>query len=203
MTHDEARYEQWMEDLYREHREQAIEEFTANRLKSYWVRNPWVLRSPVNVLAEAEKLAREHTTAAFVFATIAVEVGLKVALLKPIVHGLVHSESTAEIIADLALRHTRFDFFHRLLSKILDEHGGVDLEHYTRAGATQRLMDEIAIIQKQRDLIVHRADHATLDQTNQALSVARAVLEDLVPTVVSRLGLHLHDGVRVCEDWQC
>lgn len=132
MTEDEARYEQWMDDLYEEHRERAIEEFTTDRLKSYYLGNPWVLRPPVEALTEAQKLAKEHTTAAHVLATIAVEVGLKVALLKHVVYGLVHSEATAEIIADLTLRHTRFDFFDSLLLRILGEHGGVDLERYTR-----------------------------------------------------------------------
>jgi len=203
MTEDEARYEEWMDELYREHKEQAIGEFTDDRLKSFYLAHPLVVASPVRALAEARALFERHTTAAQVFAVIAVEVGLKVALLKPVVYGLVHNESTAEIITDLTLRHTRFDFFHQLLYQILSEHGGVDLKSHTRGGASKGLWPEILEIQKCRDRIVHRAESATREQAEQAIGVGRAILEELFPAVVSHLGLHLHDGVRVCEDWKC
>jgi len=203
MTEDEARYEQWMDALYREHKEQAIEEFTDERLKSFYVAHPLVAQLAVETLAEARKLLEGHSTAAQVFAAIAVEVGLKVALLKPVVRGLVHSESTAEIITDLTLRHTRFDFFHQLLSEILLKHGGVNLESYAREGASKGLWAEIQEVQKCRDRVVHRAESATREQAERAIAIARVILEDLFPAVVSHLGLHLHDGVRVCQDWRC
>lgn len=203
ITEDEARYEEWMEELYREHREQAIEEFTGERLRSFYLAHPLVVQPPAETLAEARRLLDDHTTAAQVFAAIAVEVGLKVALLKPVVHGLVHSVSTAEIVADLTLRHTRFDFFQKLLSQILSKHGGIHLESHTRQAASKSLWLEILEVQKCRDRIVHRAENATREQAEQAIAVAKAILEDLFPAVVSHLGLHLHDGVRVCDDWRC
>lgn len=203
MTEDEARYEEWMDELYREHKERAIDEFTIERLKSFYVDHPLLLKAPVAALTEARMLLEAHMTAAQVFATVAVEVGLKVALLKPVVHGLVHSESTAEMITDLTLRHTRFDFFHELLSQILAEHGGVNLTSHTRSGASKQLLAEIQEIQKCRDRIVHKGESATRAQADQAIAVAQTILEDLVPKVVSNLGLHLHNGVRVCEEWAC
>lgn len=172
ISEDDARHEEWMEGLYREHKEQAIEEFTSERLKSFYLADPLLLKLPVAALGEALTLLDTHTTAAQVFATIAAEVGLKGALLKPVVHGLVHSESTAEMVTALTLRHTRFDFFHKLLSQILAEHGGVDLTTYTRAGVSKPFLQEIEAIQKCRDLIVHRGEPATRAQADQAIAVA-------------------------------
>jgi hypothetical protein len=203
MTESDAQYEEWMDELYREHKEQAIEEFTDERLHSFYLAHPLVAKPPSEALAEARKLAKAHTSAAQVFAAVSVEVGLKVALLKPVVHGLVHSESAAEIITDLTLRHTRFDFFHKLLSQILSEHGGVDLETYTRAGAGKTLWNEIIEVQKCRDHLLHRAETASSAQAMQAIAVAEAIVEELFPTVISHLGLHLHDGMRVCGDHRC
>ena len=203
MTEDEARFEEWMDELYRDHKEQAIEEFTDERLKSFYLAHPLIAQPPLEALAEARKLVEAHTSAAQVFAAVAVEVGLKAALLKPVVHGLVHSESAADIITDLTLRHTRFDFFHKLLSQILSEHGGVDLEIYTRASTAKTLWDEILEVQKCRDRLLHRAESANLAQTEQAIAVAEAIIEKLFPTVVSHLGLHLHDGVRICGHRRC
>lgn len=194
MSEDEARYEEWMDQLYREHKEQAIEEFATDRLRSFYLQNPSLLKRPVDALQEARKLLGNHVVAAQVFAAIAAELGLKVALLKPVVHGLVHSDSTAEMIADLALRHSRFDFFRNLLSQILADHGGLDLNTHMRPGATKILRVEIEEIQKCRDHIVHRGDSATRAQAEQAIAVAEAIVEVLVPAVISHLHLHLHDG---------
>jgi hypothetical protein len=57
-------------------------------------------------LEEAKKFLPHHDTAAFIFAYIAAEVGLTSALLKPIVHGLVHSETAAALITKLAIKHS-------------------------------------------------------------------------------------------------
>jgi hypothetical protein len=188
-----------MEEIYEKHRERAIEEFTVERLTSFYEANPLVAQPPCGALAESKMLLAEgHTTGAQVFAAVAIEVGLKSVLLKPVVHGLICGESTAEIISDLALRHTRFDFLHRLLAKILQEHGGVDLETYIRPGAAKKLLCEISEVQKCRDRLLHRAETASPVQAKQAIAVAEAILEQLFPTVMKKLGLHLHEGPRIC-----
>ena len=188
-----------MEELYEKHRDRAIEEFTVERLTSFYEANPMVAQPPCGALAGSKiLLAKGHTTAAQVFGAIAVEIGLKSVLLKPVVHGLIYGDSTAEIISDLALRHTRFDFFHRLLAQILQEYGGVDLETYIRAGAAKKLLSEISEVQKCRDRLLHRAETASPVQAEQAIAVAEAILEQLFPTVMKTLGLHLHNGPRIC-----
>jgi selenocysteine lyase/cysteine desulfurase len=96
-----------------------------------------------------------------------------------VVHGLVQSDSTAEIITDLALRHTRFDFFHKLLSQILAERGGIKLTSHTRQGAAKPLLAEIQEIQKCRDQIVHRGETATRQQADEAIAAARTILEEM------------------------
>lgn len=57
------------------------------------------------MLLTSRALLSKHPTPALVFATIAIEVGLKVILLKPIVYGLVHDTSAAGLITDLAIGH--------------------------------------------------------------------------------------------------
>ena len=202
MTLQEAEYETAMDELYREHKDQAIEEFTAERLNSFYLAHPHIAQPPFEALAEARNLIEGHTSAAQVFAAVATEVGLKDALLKPVVHGLVHSEPAAEIITEFTLR-TRFDFFHKLLSEILSEHGGVDLKTYKRAGVAKNLWDEILEIQRCRHRVLHKAESSSPAQAEQAIAVAETILEKLFPTVVSHLGLHLHDGVRICGDQRC
>ena len=102
MTEYEAQQEEWYSELERElygqHKEEAIEEFKEERLKAFYVANPGIGVSAVQSLEEAKSLLADgHPSASLVFAVSAIEQFLKIALLKPVVHGLVHSE----IVADL------------------------------------------------------------------------------------------------------
>jgi len=203
MTEDEARYEAWMDELYAEHSKQAIQEFTAERLRSFYLQNPLLATAPLNSLAESRALLAAHPTAALVFAVSAIEVGLTNVLLKPIVYGLIHSESAAGLITELTLGHKGLDRFRELLLQILLEHGGIDLNSFKRQGSTRTLWEEIGKVQKWRNTILHRAESASNDEAMQAIEVASAILETLFPAVVTKLGFHLHDGMRICDEWRC
>jgi hypothetical protein len=203
MSWEEAKYEEAMEDLYAEHREQAIEEFKDERLQSYYKDHPNVAEAPLRSLTLARQLISQSPTAAFIFAAIAVEVGLKEALLKPVVHGLVNSESIAELIAEMVVGSTKFKQFRDLLFHVLSEYGGIDLAQYRRPGALKPLWEEIQEVQKQRNRIMHRADNVEDEESQKGLSVASAVLEELFPSLIDKLGLHLHEGWRVCGDFRC
>jgi len=130
MTHDEARYEEYMDQLYEEHKEQAIQEFIGERLQSYYDEHRLLAKSAFRALTEAKNLINEHTTAAFLFSSIAVEVGLRETLVKPIVFGLVHTLSVASLITDMVLSRPDQKKYRDLLLHLLREHGDVDLYSY-------------------------------------------------------------------------
>jgi hypothetical protein len=204
MTWQDAAYEEGMEALYAEFKPQAIEEFTEERLQSYYVANPNLAEDPVHFLSMARQLISHSPTGSFIFAAIAVEVGLKVVLLKPVVYGLVHSESIAEMIADLVVGSARFDNkFRNLLFGILSEVGSIDLAKYKRPESLRTLWEEIKEIQERRNKIMHRAEIVVEEESHKALSVATTILEELFPLLIKRLGLHLHEGGRVCNDQHC
>lgn len=192
------------EALYEEHKEEAISEFTAERLQSFYIENPSLAEPAVRALDEASKLfSSGHFTAAFIFAAIAAEVGLKFVLLKPVVYGLVHSDSAATLITELAVRHTQMDRFKTLLFQILDEHGNIDLHIFKRDGSTVTLWQEIRTVQDRRNSIVHSGGVVSQDQASQAIAIASSILKKIFPAVIKALDLHLHDGVKVCSDYRC
>ena len=203
MTLQEAEYEEFMDRLYEEHREQAIEEFTAELLQSYYRSNGLLAKPAFDALVEARNLMKRSITAAFVFSAIAMEVALKETLLKPIVHGLVHAGSVASLVTDLVMGHRSMDRYKDLLLQILREHGGVDLLSYKRSGSRKNIWDEIKTVQAKRNSIVHAAQVASEEETTLALSVASTIMEILFPSVITKMGLHLHDGYRICADWKC
>ena len=203
MTPQEAEYEEFMDRLYDEHKEQAIEEFTDELLQSYYRNNGLLAKPAYDALTEAKHILKVSATAAFVFSAIATEVALKETLLKPIVHGLVHAESVATLVTDLVMGHQSMDRYKDLLLKILLEHGGVDLLSYKRTGSAKNIWEEIKAIRTKRNRIVHAAQTASEEETALALSVASNVIETLFPSVISKMGFHLHDGFKICSDWKC
>ena len=85
-------YDQISRDLYPEHKAQAISEFTAERLRSFYVANPQVIRPAIDAIQEGKRLATGgHSAAAIVFFVTAIKILLKANLLKPVVPGLVNT----------------------------------------------------------------------------------------------------------------
>src|SRR4030067_923785 len=204
MSYEEAAYEQYMDDLYEEHRQEAIEELTYERLCSYYNGNKLLAKPAFEALSEARKLNESNPSAGLIFAAIAMEVGLKTMLLKPIVHGLVHAESVASLITDLTVSsHTGMDRYRTLLLHVLQEHGGVDLNTFKRTGSNKTLWEEINDIQKIRNAIMHRAEKSAQQNADLALEVASEIIDNIFPAVVGKMGFHLHDGYRICSDWKC
>jgi hypothetical protein len=214
MSYDEqdAAYDAYMDQLFKEFREtegqqiadDAIAGFQDERLQSYFVAHPTLLEPATRQLTAARLLSSEgHPSAALVFAASAVEVGLKQALFRPIVYGLVHSAPAAVIIAELSLGHAALDRFKTLLLDILADYAGTDLRKYTSPGATKTLWEEIKDSQEARNAILHRGEERSFTDADVALRSASAVLETLFPAVANAIGLHVHNGVRVCNITAC
>lgn len=203
MTPDEAEYEEFIERLYEEHKEHAIQEFTAELLQSYYTDHKLLAKPAFDALIEARKLMNTSITAALVFSAVAMEVALKETLLKPIVYGLVHAVSVASLVADVVMKHRSMYRYKDLLLQILREHGGVDLQNYKRLSASKPIWDEIEKVQDRRNKILHTAQTASEEEAYLALGVASTIIETLFPSVVTKMGMHLHDGYRICDDWKC
>jgi hypothetical protein len=203
MTEDDYTYDEYMSQFYEEHKADAIEEFTYERLQSYYNGNRLLAKPAFYMLSEAQNLIEANATAGFVFGAIAMEVGLKETLLKPIVFGLVHVASSASLVTNLVMSHQSMDRYKELLLQILNDHGGVDLQSYKRPGSSKTIWEEIKNVQTKRNLILHTAQTASHEEATLALGVASTIIGELFSAVITRMGLHLHDGFRICDDWKC
>lgn len=203
MTLQEAQQEDYMEQLYEEHKELAIQEFIDERLQFYYGEHRLLAKPAFDALAEAKILINHHSTAAFLLSAIAVEVGLKEMLVKPIVFSLVHTASVASLITYMVLSRPDQKKYRDLLLHLLRNHGDVDLLSYKRQGSSRPIWDEIIEVKKKRDLIVHRAKTASNTEAEIAFNVASTVIDTLFPIVIGKIGLHLHEGFRICDDWKC
>jgi hypothetical protein len=144
--------------LYPEHYEEAIREFTTERLRSYYVAHPTLADPAHHSILYAKSLMPSFSNAALIFAGTAIELTIKNALLKPIVFGLVHTEGLASFIMDLSTQHSGMERFHKLLTEVLAQFGGVDLRTYKRSGSSMALWQEIGEVQAKRNAVLHRGE---------------------------------------------
>lgn len=128
-------FEQISRELYPDHKIQAIEEFTADRLRSFYVMHPGVMRPAVDSLQEGKALrALGKHSAALVFFVTAIELLLKATLLKPVIYGLVHHEGLADVVVRYALGQAGFDRYEGLLADLFLRLAGIDLKTIHREG---------------------------------------------------------------------
>ncbi len=196
MSYDEhdaaldAMYEQIGLELYPDHKVQAISEFTAERLRSYYVSNPKVMRPAIDALQEGKRLhLGKHYSAAVVFFASAVELLLKATVLKPVVHGLIHSEGLANIVVQHALGQTGFSRYTDLLAQLFEELAEINLKSISRSGATKTLLTECTTLQQLRNQVIHQGATCTEEQANLGLLISVAVYEHIVSQILYALGL--------------
>jgi hypothetical protein len=188
----DAMYDEISRELYQDHKAQAIAEFTRSRLLSYYADHSWVMRPAVEAIQEGRRLqANNHSSAAVVFFVSAVELLLKATLLKPVVHGLVHSEGLAEVIVEQALGQAGFDRYMKLLAKLFKELAGLDIRTVARDKTFPPLLAECTAQQELRNRIIHRGENATADQAESARLIAVGVYDLVVVPMIACLGLRV------------
>lgn len=187
-------YERVGEELYPDHKVQAIQEFTAERLKSFYIAQPNVMQPAVLVYHEAKALqSSEHYAAVVVFSVTAIEVFLKVTLLKPVVSGLVHHESLAAIIVEHTLGQTGFDRYKILLSRLFADIAEIDLASIKRDGVEVPLLDEVLALQKLRNKIIHQGQSCSESEAAHAMTVTSSVYGRIVLPMLASLGLEVQE----------
>lgn len=188
---DPSAREHFYEELY----DEIVADFTQARLRSFFEKEPEVATPASSALGEAKSFLDTHSTAAFIFAAIAAEFGLKSLLFRPVVYGLVHAESAAGLVTQLVLAN-RDEGFTKILLKLLAAHGGVDILNHSRSSSAKSIWEEFLLVRTKRNRVVHQAESASKEEAEIAVSVASCIVEELFPAMVKNLGLYL-DGFTV------
>jgi hypothetical protein len=181
MSYDEhdaawdAFYEQISEELYPDHKTQAIQEFTGERLRSFYIRHPEVMRTAVFAYKEAKEL---H------------ELGRPGPALY---YGLVHNDQLAAIVVEHALGQSGFDRYKSLLSNLFSSLAGTDLAEVKRESATEKLLDEALSLQKHRNKVIHQGASCTPEDADRAKAITAAVYSRIVLPMLNALGLEVQD----------
>ncbi|OWJ92526.1 hypothetical protein B6S59_19665 [Pseudomonas sp. A46] len=193
-TPDEDARDEWYSGLVDEISGQAINEFTFERLRSYYLSNRTLAVNAISMFHEARKLVEISPTSALVLFTSSIEVGLKATLLKPVVYGLVHNESVADLISDLAVKHNGFDRFKPLLSLVLKEYGNINFNSSKIEGHSKTIWEEISLLQNARNTAVHRAELTEATMAKLGQEVAFMIFDEFLRSMLNSLSLELEQG---------
>jgi hypothetical protein len=188
-------YTRLSEELYPEHKEQAVAEFANDRLRSYYLDNPRVAFPAVKMMREAEALLlADHFDAALVFAASSTEIFLKATLLRPVIHGLVHSVAIADVVVETTLAQPGLDRYEKLLSYLFEHLTGEKLNGVSRKDVNSSLLKEIHDIRLIRNGIVHRGDATTKTDAERALHICQTTAISILNPVLLALGLEARKG---------
>jgi hypothetical protein len=132
-----------------------------------------------------------HRIAALLFATSAVEITIKHLLVKPMLNGLVHNETVADLVMGLAPRETGSEAFKTLLFGVLNKVAGVDLATHRRNGSNRTVWDEWKQLQKERNNLIHDGTAPSAETLAFFDSVATEFLNVIFPRVLQNLGLEV------------
>ncbi len=161
------------EELYDEHKDRAISEFVDKRLKSYYSKNTDIAINVIGYIKKSKALLDTEPTSSLMYSSIATEVILKSLLLKPVVFGLVHTESLAELVSNMLIKQTGIDRFKKLVFEILETHIEFEdgFENYIRDGSQLNLWVERKAIQDLRNKIMHQAIFCNKTEAKLSYSV--------------------------------
>lgn len=182
-------------ELYDEHKERAIEEFVSERLSSYYLHHPHIAEQAIAFLKKAKSYKDCDPVASLLYSCSATEVLLKTVLVKPIVYGLVHTESLAELIASKVVGEPTIDRLKQLIFGILEHHIAFEngIEKFCRDGSELPIWDERGKIQKVRNCILHQAKPCKSEDAELSLKVLMAFL-GLTDSLLRNIGLKLSKG---------
>ncbi len=203
----EALYEGVLEsyygsDAYHEDIGRGIDDFIADRQKSYYLGHPTLIHPAEHLLAEARELFDlKHYASAQVFAGASAEIVFGDALLKPMVYGLVHSDTVAPLVADVIENARSVYKFKALLVAIVSEFSQIDLTANSTDLNNQSLWSFVDGVRKQRNSVLHSDGFSKVNKEDAetAITASTQLLELVLPKVLDGIGLHLH-GADVCGE---
>jgi len=181
-------YDQISEELYPEHKEQAIDEFIDDRMRSYFLKYPKVIQPPIECFLHACSHLQMSPRSALVMYTTAIELYLKSVLLKPVLYGMIHNESVAELIVRSSTGQSGFQCYQKLLTSLCLHAAEINLSDLKGLDG-KPILREAGEVQDIRNLVVHQGYQATVREMEKARNVAVMILTKIIEPVLHKLSL--------------
>jgi len=191
--HD-ALQEEYYDKLYQEEFEnissEAIEYFKEARMSSYFdgYEDPTI--SAKIAIARSNKLLKEDLTASYLFAAVSIELMIKKAVIRPIVHGLIHNESFAKLVSDRIVASGSHTRQKTILWPLFKDFMDFDFKEDKRPDSTTKLWNEIVQISEKRNSIVHKGiEIDSEEEVAKVIEIALFIMNELLPKMLTTLGI--------------
>lgn len=176
------------DELYPEHKEQAVDEFIEERMHSYFLVNPNIIDPPMKSFHHANELIQISPRCALIMYTTAIELFLRSVLLKPVLHGMIHNENIAEIIVNTSISGSGFSRYKKLLEKLCLHAANIDLSKI-KGMNDEPILKEVNEIYEVRNKVLHQGYEATTEEMGKAKNLANLVLLEVVEPVLNNIDL--------------
>ncbi len=180
----EEAYDEWAAQLSRE----AVEQFSKERLFAVYAKEHRILSPAMGAIQRAQ--ANGGADISLVLGAAAIEWYLKMALLRPIMRGLVHVEALADLIVDRVVGKQDWVSSSVELVKPVFEHlTGTNISGIRRPGVTTPLWQECAELREARNRFVHLSQStkpnpgASLPPIEVALAVQNLIVLPLLDAI--------------------
>lgn len=182
----ETAYDELVDEILHDHKEEIIEEFQEARLASYYSENPQIAAPAKQFQRQAEELVGTSNTAALVLAFAAAEYFIKNVFLKPVVSGLIHNENVDELVASIVVKSGQFQ---RLLFEILATYGA-DIRKIPLADAPERTLEqEFNRLRVIRNNVLHRCEEASEHDAMITIKLVNTLHHEVFLTLLDGLGI--------------
>lgn len=202
MGEDWDHYDDAYSELNDKISKEAKAEHKLQLLQKYYLLNYDALKSANKLLNEANYIADESPTGAFVLAYAVCEVAARALIIKPLIYGTVYNEELAEEITKSAMNSVRSHAWE-LATKLADKAIGIDISQIDYKEIDEEPIvvitpkSELDRLSKIRNRVVHNADFASERDANDCIFLASRLLEDVIPRILHALELALYDELIV------
>jgi hypothetical protein len=180
-------------------RENAVKEFTFERMRSYYIGHPDICKPVLRRLDESKTLLSTNNAASLIFSLSASEVCLKALIMRPMVYGFVHQVYIADIVAGLVVSHMGWDRFKKLLDHILKVKLGIDLEVMNYRGRKINMWSQFNDLVKIRNDVLHKIHDSDRLQAELSLELADQLCNFLFPELLSNFSLRMDEYGTISE----
>jgi len=187
IAHAEEAWQEAVKDI----KEEAIIEFGEERYKAFFISNPEMHLTALEILNESEKLLNnQHFSASVIYSFTAIENILRDLILRPLVWGTFIDEEVAGLITDSVLNN-RIDQMSKFIFHFIKECTGLDLRKITRSNQSIPLWQEINELRLLRNHIIHKGIKCDEDSAVRALETAKHLYNDIFLIVLSTADLKI------------
>ena len=183
-------YDQISEELYPDHKEQAIEEFIKERMLSFYFKNPKIIQPAMDCYHHANELLQVSPRCALIMHTAAIELFLKSVLLKPVLYGMIHNEKIAGSIVDVTTGQAGFSRYKKLLNSLCQNAADINLTEIVGMEG-KSILNEAEEVQQIRNKVVHQGYKVSIEEMEKAKNIASLILMEVVEPVLNNMSLKI------------